>query len=564
MKHFYTLFLLFTISLSFSQRKYSQSYFSNPMDIPLVVAGTFGELRSNHFHSGIDLKTQQKEGVPILAPANGYIYRIKVAQYGFGKVLYVKHPSGFTTVFAHLQKFAPRIQKYVKDIQYKKKSYYTGNLFPEEEKFPVKKGEIIGYSGDTGSSGGPHLHYEIRDSKTDKIINPLHFGLAVKDTRNPIIEKLMVFPLDTNARVNNSNQKSTIPIKKINEGKYIAERIKANGSIGLGVVTFDRQDEAMNRNGIYSLEMHVNGELVYYHDLETFSFAESKYINLLIDFEHYGKFKKKFQKTHKVSKNKLSLYKNLINDGKLIIEPLASYNVEIIAKDFEGNASKLRIPIKGVSKNELEVKKDTTEYKITAVNFNKFQKENVTIAFPKNSFYHDCYLNFDVNDGIAKIHEPTIPLDKRFTLTFDTSHLNTKEKQQVYIANVTKKKYPKYVSTKKKENKVYTNQKTLGSYTLKLDSISPKINLVNFADQQWITKNKTLKVKIKDEESGIKDFRGSIDNEWVLMEYNHKKGILTYDFSDKKLVGSKHIFKIVVSDNVGNTETISTTFYRKP
>ena len=534
------------------------------MDIPVVVAGTFGELRSNHFHSGIDLKTQQKEGIPILAPANGYIYRIKVAQYGFGKVLYVKHPSGFTTVFAHLQRFAPKIQKYVKSIQYKKKSYYTGNLFPGEEKFPVKKGEIIGYSGDTGSSGGPHLHYEIRDSKTDKIINPLHFGLAVKDTRNPIIEKLMVFPLDTNARVNNDIVKSIIPIKKVGKGKYVSQRIEASGPIGLGVVAFDRQDDAMNRNGIYSLEMNVNGERVYYHDLETFSFAESKYINLLIDYDHYGKFKKKFQKTHRVTKNKLSLYENLINEGKLNIEPLASYNIEIIAKDFEGNASKLRIPIKGVSKNELEVKKDTTEYKITAVNFNKFQKENVTIAFPKNSFYHDCYLNFDVNDGIAKIHEPTIPLDKRFTLTFNTSHLNTKKKQQVYIANVTKKKYPKYVSTKKKENKVYTNQKTLGSYTLKLDSISPKINLVNFADQQWITKNKTLKVKIKDEESGIKDFRGSIDNEWVLMEYNHKKGILTYDFSDKKLVGSKHIFKIVVSDNVGNTETISATFYRKP
>ncbi|WP_299680437.1 M23 family metallopeptidase [uncultured Tenacibaculum sp.] len=564
MKHLHTILLLFTISVGFSQRKYSQSYFSNPMDIPVVVAGTFGELRSNHFHSGIDLKTQQKEGIPILAPANGYIYRIKVAQYGFGKVLYVKHPSGFTTVFAHLQRFSPKIQKYVKSIQYKKKSYYTGNLFPGEEKFPVKKGEIIGYSGDTGSSGGPHLHFEIRDSKTDKIINPLHFGLAVKDTRNPIIEKLMVFPLDTNARVNNANVKSIIPIKKVDKGKYVSQRIEASGTIGLGVVAFDRQDDAMNRNGIYSLEMNVNGERVYYHDVETFSFAESKYINLLIDYDHYGKFKKKFQKTHRVTKNKLSLYENLINEGKLNIEPLASYNIEIIAKDFEGNASKLRIPIKGVSKNELDVKKDTTEYKITAVNFNKFQKENVTIAFPKNSFYHDCYLNFDVNDGIAKIHEPTIPLDKRFTLTFNTSHLNTKKKQQVYIANVTKKKYPKYVSTKKKENKVYTNQKTLGSYTLKLDSISPKINLVNFADQQWITKNKTLKVKIKDEESGIKDFRGYIDNEWVLMEYNHKKGILTYDFSDKKLVGSKHIFKIVVSDNVGNTETISATFYRKP
>lgn len=564
LKHFYTLFFFVLVSNSFAQKKYSKNYFSNPMDIPVVVAGTFGELRNNHFHSGIDLKTQQKEGIPILAPANGYVYRIKVAQYGFGKVLYVKHPSGFTTVFAHLQRFAPKIQKYVKDIQYKKKSYYTGNLFPGEERFPIKKGEIIGYSGDTGSSGGPHLHYEIRDSKTDHIINPLHFGLSVKDTRKPIIEKLMAYPLDTNSRINSSNLKSTIPIKKIEEGKYVSSRIEANGIIGLGVVAFDRQDMAMNRNGIYSLEMNVNGQRVYYHDVETFSFAESKYINLLIDFEHYGKYKKRFQKTHRVNKNKLSLYEDLVNNGKLTIDPFASYNIEIIAKDFKGNASSLRIPIKGIQKNEVKIKKDTTNYKVIAANFNKFQKDGVTIAFPKHTFYYDCYLNFEVKDGIAKINEPTIPLDKRFTLTFDTSHLNTKEKQQVYISNVTNKKYPKHVSTKKKENKVYTNQKTLGSYTLKLDSIKPKISLVNFANEQWVSKNKTLKVRIKDKESGIKDFRGFIDNEWILMEYNHKKGILTYDFSDKKLVGSKHIFKIVVSDKVGNTETISTTFYRKP
>ncbi len=534
------------------------------MDIPIVVAGTFGELRSNHFHSGIDIKTQQKEGIPILAPANGYVYRIKVAQYGFGKVLYVKHPSGYMTVFAHLQRFAPKIQKYVKNIQYNKKSYYTGNLFPEAEKFPVKKGEVIAYSGDTGSSGGPHLHYEIRNSKTDKIINPMHFGLVAADTRHPIIEKLMAFPLDSDSRINNSYQKTTIPIKKLSKGKYVAERFNASGSIGLGISTFDRQDGAMNRNGIYSLEMNVNGKRVYYHDVETFSFAESKYINLLIDYEQYGKYKTRFQKTHKVEKNKLSLYQDLIDDGKLTIQPQENYNVEIIAKDFEGNASVLRIPIKGVASNQIFIEKDTTAHKITASQFNKFEQNGVSIAFPKNSFYYDTYLDFEVKNDTAKIHEPVIPLDKKFTLTFDTSTLSSKEKQQVYIANVNNKKYPKYVRTKKKENKVYTNQKTLGSYTLKLDSILPTVTPVNFSGEQWISKNKTLKVKIKDSESGIKDFRGYIDNSWVLMEYNHKKGILTYDFSDKKLVGSKHIFKIVVSDNVGNTKEYTSTFYRKP
>lgn len=564
MKYYFSLFLLAYIHICVAQKKYPKDYFTAPMEIPIVFAGTFGELRSNHFHSGVDLKTQMREGIPIIAPADGYVSRIKVKQYGYGKALYINHPNGYTTVYAHLQKFAPAIEKYVKRVQYNKESYYTGDLFPESDQFKIKKGEIIAYSGDTGSSSAPHLHYEIRDTKTEHIINPMHFGLIPSDTKPPVIQKFMVFPIDNSSRINGSNNKVIIPIKKVSKGNYVSNRITANGNIGLGINTFDRQNGAMNKNGIYSLEMKVNGERVYYHDLETFSFAESKYINLLIDFEHYKKYSRRFQKTHRVAKNKLSIYKDLVDNGVLFIEPYQSYNVEIIAKDYKGNTATLRIPIKGVSSNSIFKQKDTTSYKIIANKFQKFSKDSVTIAFPKNSFYHDTYLNFDVKNGIAKINEPTIPLDKRFTLTFNTSSLTNTQKQQVYIANVTKKKYPRYVSTKKKQNKVYTNQKVLGSYQLLFDSIPPKVTLANFLNGQSLNNHKNIKVSIKDKDSGIKDFRASIDGEWVLMEYNHKKRLLTYDFSDKKLVGNKHIFKLVVSDNVGNTETITTTFYRKP
>lgn len=533
------------------------------MDIPVVVAGTFGELRSNHFHSGIDLKTQKKEGIPIKATADGYISRIKIVQYGYGKALYVNHPNGYTTVYAHLQRFAPKIQEYVRKTQYQREKGNIGNLFPKPEQFVVKKGEIIAYSGDTGSSGGPHLHYEIRDTKTENIINPMLFGLQADDTKKPIIKGLKVFAIDNSSRINNSNNSSLIPIRELDNGNYVAERINASGTIGLGVFVYDHQNAAMNKNGIYSLEMNVNGKRVYYHDVETFSFAESKYINLLIDYEHYNTYRDRFQKTHKVENNKLSLYEDLIDNGKININAYQNYNVEIIAKDFNGNATALRIPIKGVPSNTMFSQKDTTNYKIIAKDFHKFELENVSVAFPKNTFYHDCFIDFSFENGIVKLHEPTIPLDKKFTLTFTTNHLSEIQKQQVYIANVTKEKYPKYVTTKKKDDKVFTNQKTLGSYTLLFDDKKPEITLINFAEGRWLTNNETLKVKIEDKESGIDEYRATIDNEWVLMEYNHKKGILTYDFSDKKLVGSKHIFKLVVSDNVGNTETISTTFYRK-
>ena len=564
LKQPFLLLLFFTSFLSFSQEKYPKNYFRSPLEIPTVLAGTFGELRSNHFHSGIDIKTQGKEGLNIYAAADGYVSRIKVAQFGFGKAIYITHPNGYTTVYAHISRFSDKIEKYVKKIQYKKERYQTGNLFFKEEKFPVQKGDIIAFTGNTGSSSAPHLHYEIRNTETEKIINPLAFGLQVVDTKSPIFQSLKVYPLSNSSRINHQNKSFILPIKNIEKGEYRVERISAAGTIGFGVSLFDRLDKASNKNGIYSLEMFVNGKRFYYHDVEKFSFSESKFINLHIDYPHYKKYKKRYQKTFKETKNELSTYKNLINNGKINIKNGLSYTLKIIAKDYKGNTSSLIIPVIGKESNPIfQQSKDTTEFKIIATNFQKFKKENVTIAFPKNTFYEDLYLDFKVEKGVAKIHTPTLPLNKSFTLTFDVSNYSKTEKQQLYIANLEYPKYPSFQNTRKKDSTFYTTTKQLGNYALVADLQKPKINLLFIKDKQWISKHKTLKVKISDIGTGIKDYRATIDGKWILMEYNHKKNILTYNFSDKKLVGSKHIFKIVVSDNVGNTNTLSATFFKK-
>lgn len=557
------LFLLINV-VSFSQEKYPKDYFRSPLAIPILLSGSFGELRSNHFHAGLDIKTQNKQGLDVYTTANGYVSRIKVQQFGYGKAIYIKHPNGYTTVYGHLSKFNAKVEKYIKAVQYKKESYATGNLYFKDDKFPVEKGEVIAFSGNTGGSGGPHLHYEIRNTVSENIINPLLFGLKVKDTKSPTFHSLKVYSLSADARVNQQHKSFQIPIKNNGNGTYTADRINASGIIGFGVSVFDQFNDAPNKNGVYSLEMLVNGKRFYYHDVETFSFSESKFLNLHIDYEHYKKYKRRYQKTYKETANKLSTYEKLINNGKINLKKGLNYSIQIIAKDFEGNSSSIKIPVAGKQTNSIFTQiEDTTNYKIVAQNFHKFRQENVTIAFPKNTFYEDLFLDFKVDKEIVKIHTSTIPLDKSFTLTFNVSKYSRLERQQLYIANLEYPKYPRYQYTRKKDSTFYTTTKTLGNYTLRFDNQKPKIKLLSFKDQQWITNSKTIKVKISDVGSGIKDYRATLNGKWVLMEYNHKKRILTYNFSDKKLVGSKHIFNLVVSDNVGNTNTLSATFFKK-
>ena len=558
------LILIFQFSIV-AQKKYPTNYFGSPLEIPIVLSGTFGELRSNHFHSGLDIKTQQRDGLNVLATGDGYVSRIRVALWGYGKAIYINHPNGYTTVYAHLSKFNDEIEDYVREIQYRKESFETGNIFLKPDELPIKKGEIIALSGSTGGFVPPHLHYEIRDTKTEKIINPMFFGLVPKDTKSPIIQSLIAYPIDGISRIDNSNSKRILAITKIDSVNYKTSKISASGKVGFGVNVYDQLNDAYNHNGIFSLEMTVNGKQVYYHDVETFSFAESKYINLLIDYPHYQQFKKRYQKTHKVEENELSIYKNLISEGIIDVQNGLNYTVKITAKDFVGNSSTITIPIIGKESNAIFAKaKDSTNYKINRKKFNKFTKENVTIAFPKNTFYEDFYLDFDVKDNIAQIHKPILPLDKNFTLTFNVSNYSDEEKKHLYIANINNKKYPRYQNTRKKDSIFYTTTKTLGEYTLKTDNQEPNIYKIDFSEEQWISNYTTITVNIADSESGIKNYVATIDGEWILMEFNLKKKKLTYKFSDKKLVGNKHIFKLVVSDNVGNTNSIERTFYRKP
>jgi len=562
-KKIFTLFFLGLTQFIFPQDGYPKDYFISPLEIPLVLSGTFGELRSNHFHAGLDIKTQKVEGHKVVSSADGYVSRINVSLWGYGNALYITHPNGYTTVYGHLQKFSPEIDAYIRKKQYEKESF-TIRLYPKPSELKVNKGELIALSGNSGSSGGPHLHYEIRDVKSNTL-NPMFFGITVPDHKNPTIQNAFAYSKNDSSQVNQSANAVQLVFNRQYDGDLLANTIYAHGEIGFGINAYDRLDGAINRNGLYSLEMMVNGNKVFQFTANKFSFDESRLINSYIDFERLIKLKQRVQKCfveHDI--NNLSLYKKLVDNGFIYVKDSMEYNVSIIAKDFEGNTTKLIIPIKGKKDSIIVPKKvKKTPHFFKANEANTIKDSLITAYFPKNIFYEDFYFDYSNENGIVKLHNSSVPVHKSFRLTFDVSKFSMEELKTMHIAK--KNRYGKlnYVSTKRKDNTLYTLNKGLGEFTLISDNYAPTIKAVGFKDQQWLTKFSRLKIKIHDKGSGIKTYRAELDGDWIRMALNPKNGVLTYDFSDKPLVGTLHNLKVVVTDNVNNSTTFTIKFNKK-
>ncbi|MDB4094136.1 M23 family metallopeptidase [Flavobacteriaceae bacterium] len=551
------------ISFCNAQIPYPQNYFSSPLDITLVLSGTFAELRSNHFHSGLDIKTNGKEGFKTYASAEGYVSRIKISRYGYGKALYITHPNGYTTVYAHLQKFSPSIEAYVKQQQYKKETFEL-ELFPKAETLKVVAKEVIAYTGNTGGSGGPHLHFEIRD-KQERPMNPMLFGLDIKDTTKPEVYELFGYPLSEGSHINGVNSRVKIRLIKLADGTYKTEQITAFGKIGFGIISTDRQDYASNKNGVSLIETTFNGAKSLEVDFKRFSFSETKHLNRYIDYGYFYETKKRIQKLFIDTNNPLKLLKNHQNQGIVSIEDNTNSVYKISVSDYKGNQSKLNIPIIGLQK-ELPKARIKTQVlqNIIASEETLLEKGLVKVQIYKDSFYEDVAIGFDVTNDTLKLHKGNIPLKKSMNINFDISQYKATDKENLFIGSVSRygnKLY--YTSTKRRGDVLTARTKYLGDYTLGIDTENPKIKAINFKNNSWMSKYRYLKVKISDGITGIKNYRATLNDRWILMEYDTKTETLTHDFNDGVVTDTKNNLKIIVTDNVGNSSTFESIFYRK-
>lgn len=569
MQKLFFLALLFSHTL-FAQdtalvKHYPQDYFSAPLSLTPALAGTFGEIRANHFHSGLDYRTNQRQGYPVYAAADGYISRMRVQIGGGGNILYINHPNGYTTVYMHLQKFNPQIFQYLRDYQYRKQQYDVDfPLLPVE--IPVKKGEIIAWSGATGAVAGPHLHFEIRDTRTEMTINPQLFGYQIPDNVKPLINGLYLYELGDMPFDENTPRKA-IPVTGTNGNYYGNEAapIKINGDTGFGVITSDQNIPGGSKNGVYSIELCLDDKPVYLSTQEGFYFTNSRAVNSHIDYPLFLSSGKVVQKSFVEPGNPLTIYKTLVNRGIILLSDNQIHQLEYTVKDVKGNTSTLSF--KAIFSDEIK----RIEKMIPAVSIFKYARDNeyhadgINVKIPKGVLYSNLNFTYSVSpkpiQGFSKIHHihnRLTPLHDVYSIELKPdSSLRSDLYNKTIIVNTSGVSQGGFMEN----GYVKTFIKTFGSFYIRVDTVPPVIRPINITNEKSMIGATKLITRIADNLSGIKTYKGFIDGKWVLMEYDYKSGNLWHTFDERTAAG-KHSFKLVVTDAKDNTTTFDATFYR--
>lgn len=533
------------------------------MDLPVHPSGTFGELRTNHFHAGLDYRTNQKTGYPVYAAASGYISRIKVSSYGYGTALYIDHPNGYTTLYGHLLKYGPKIEEYVRKKQYEKKSFEI-EIFPKPGEITVTQGEIVAFSGNSGGSGGPHLHFEYRDTKTEMIINPLLFGLdkKMKDPTPPKIYSVLVYPLGDNGVIDGSKVPMLINIHPQKDGGYVADKISAKGKIGFAINATDKSTGSSGNNGIYKAELLFNGSPHFSCEFNTFAFDESRYVNNYIDYERYYNTGQRYQKLFVQTPYPLTLLKHNQRNGQFEVVPGDTQNYRIEVSDYHGNKTFVNGSIQySDAPGTVMEPKHVTPYLVKSANDNNYTKGGVSVFVPAHAFYEDFYMDFDVKDSVLYLHHPTVPVHSYVQVSFDVSHLSKDELAKTFIAGYAGKRFS-YNSSFIEDGRLTARVKTLGNFKLAKDTNPPKIFGATFKEGEWLTKADTIGIKISDDLSGIATYDAFINGKWALMHYDYKTRTIFHNFSDGIVDEGRNELKVVVTDNVGNSTTFESHFFR--
>jgi len=570
-KFWFSVFHLFAFSFIFNVHGQKlDTVFRRPLDIPVSLSGTFAELRAGHFHSGIDFRTQGITGHKVYACEQGYVSRISVSSVGYGNALYITHPNGYTSVYAHLDAFNDHITVYVKQQQYSQERFSV-NLFPDSTQFRVKRGDIIAISGNSGNSGGPHLHFELRDTKTEKPINPLKYGFGVKDNIPPVMQRLAVYPIGEGSTVNGSSDRLILDLEKLGNNYRIVggKKLKVVGKVAFGIDTYDQISGSANRCGPYNIQLWVDSALMFSQTMDRFSFDESRYINSLIDYEYYVNRRIRFNRLYLEPNNRLSVYDNHINRGIVSFAESGNQKALVIVRDFHGNSSRLDFTFEyALAPFHIpEIVIPGMSQKIFQKEF-KYAQSGIRVTIPANALYDE--INFTcVASGIPKglyskaykVHHSGTPLHKAMTVEIAADSLPVRLREKALIVQIDSVGRFFSVGGAYRDGVVSASPSFFGMFAIGVDTVPPRIMPVNIKNGANMRDNKNIRFIIKDDFTGISSYNGWINGQWALFEYDAKNNLLYYNFDTDRLTpNTKHTLELKITDGKGNTAEYKANF----
>lgn len=575
MKYIILIFLTLAICCTneplISQNTYPKNYFRSPVDFKILLAGSFGELRKNHLHSGIDIRTEGVQGKPVYAVADGYVSRINISSTGFGKAIYITHPNGYVSVYGHLKGFNRIIGLWIKAQQYKRESFVI-DIPVDPGILQVKKGDLIAYSGNSGASAGPHLHFELRDAATQNAIDPLFFGFDLKDDIPPQIRRVRIYPMDENSKVNASGKPVTFMVSGTGGtyGIQSKDEIKVSGNIIFGIEACDLMNESGMKNGVHSIRLYVDTTLYFSQSIDQFAFAETRYVNSLLDYPLLIQFNLLIQRSYVSPNNKFRIYGKMKNRGIVNFSDNKTHKVYYQVRDESGNTSGLAFLVKSEppASQSNQVTRSLTGTLFSCRSENEFIRDDIRFNLPQDALYEDLDFNYSVTpqvpgtySGLHHLQNEFTPIHSFCTLSIKPENLPERLTSKALIAFREGNGHYSSRGGTWENGWVSTQIREFGNYTIMVDTIAPVIRPVNIFNNKNIIHQTSIMVKISDELSGIKQYRGTLNGKWILMEYDAKNNLLTY-FFDEFIKPGKNNFKLVVRDETGNESVYTATLLR--
>lgn len=546
--------------------------FIPPMDLPISVAGNFMELRGNHFHSGLDMKTDGRIGLPVKAVAAGWVSRIKISPWGYGKAIYVDHPGGYTTVYGHLNHFNAALGAVLLDAQYAEKSFSLDKTYSKGE-LPVRQGEVIAYSGNTGGSSGPHLHFEVRRTADQHALDPQAFGMAVADRVPPDLSGLRLYPLDDSARCNPYPAGALgFPVVAINDSTYqlkAGTKLSAYGTVGLAVNVIDRYSNGQNRCGVRKLELTVDHVPVFSVHLDEVDFAEQRYVNAYADYAANTHNGMKYNRLYKLPNNRLQIYGKEAAQGRMQLVPGQDHQVQITATDAVGNRSTLRFVLHGADAAMAATwpSGERPGQLFRWNNSNLLVQKGVRFSLPAKGLYEDSRIGYALlpspSKALAPLHrigdeETPLHLAGEISISLQDSISNTLTTKLLIVRMVKGK--PVAEGGQFAHGAVTASVKNLGEFTVMLDTTPP--TLVNLDLKATMTGRKGFRLKVGDDLSGLEDWTATLDGKWILLDYDPTPGILEHQFDKYSSGAGKHELIVTATDKKGNRSQLRWSYNR--